>query len=135
MLLLLRGAPPVLLVIALAVVGVVLLSLWKPLHAVHFQRTIVFMQARVDRYVPTLMCPYRFRILNAVSLLVFIVLHHVVVAIFANPSGDIRLSDPVAGLSLLIMSILALVLGHGADRANHHKSQCCENSILHVSSD
>lgn len=45
------------------------------------------MQSRLDRDVVPLMRSYCFRVLDAVSLLVFVILQHIVVAIFPNPSG------------------------------------------------
>jgi hypothetical protein len=84
--LLLRFAS-LLLVVALVVFRTALFSFLKPLHPVNFQRAVVFMQSRLDRDVVPLMRSYCFRVLDAVSLLVFVILQHIVVAIFPNPSG------------------------------------------------
>jgi hypothetical protein len=80
----------------LVVFRIVLFSFWKHLHPANFQRAIVFVQSRVHRDVVPLMSSYWFRVQDAVSLLVFVILQYMVAAIFPNPSGYARLSDSVA---------------------------------------
>jgi len=83
-----------------------------------------------------LVLSYCFGVLDAVALLVFIVFQNIVVTIFSNPSACVCLRDPVVvRLSLLIMSILALILSNGKSRANHCESECCEDHTLHGSSE
>lgn len=93
----------------------------KPFYFAHFERTIVFVQSRVDLNVMSLMLSYHFRVLYAVSRFVFVIFHHIIIAIFSDITCHARLSDAVRGC-LLIMVILTLILSDSAGRASHCQS-------------
>jgi hypothetical protein len=102
----------------------------KPFYLIHFQRAIVFVQASLDLNVMTPVLSDRFRVLNAVALLVAVVFYDVVFAVFAHIAPNVGVADAVRG-RLLVVVILALILSQGASRANNGKSYGCKNCTLH----
>lgn len=67
----------------------------KPFYFVHFERTIVFVQSRVDLNMMPLMLSYHFRVLHPVVFFVPVIFQDVVVAIFSNVASHGRLSNAV----------------------------------------
>ena len=104
-------------------VMIALVRFREPFHAADFERAIIFVQSRIYLHVVSLVRSYCLGVLDAVALLVFIVLQNIVVPIFSNPSGGVRLRDAVVvGLCLLIMPVLTLVLSNGRSRAKYRES-------------
>src|SRR5258708_31015246 len=88
----------------LVTIGMLVIS--KPVDPVHFQRAIILMQSRLDFNVMPLMFSYRLAILNAVALSILVILQHIIISISADVSRNIRLSDPMRRLSLLVVLIM-----------------------------
>ena len=106
---------------------VVMFVISKAVDPVHLERAVVFMQASLDLDVMALMFPYRFGVLDAVSLLVLIIFQYVIVAIFANVSRDVRISDAMS-LRLLIAVVLVLPILRDCRSGTHHcEHKHCEN--------